>query len=126
VHASTMLVHGKLGVTPGSNATRLLPRDKSAVDRDAGAKSAPELRNHVPEFRRKPGENFGADRLRHTTMERLCDPTRDRRLRVRVAAERDCESNGRLDAVALEERRDRLGDRALAGDIELVARADVA
>src|SRR5687767_4599731 len=54
-------------------------------------------------------------------MERLGDPTGDRRLRVCVAAERDGETNGRLDAVAFDEGDNRLRYRALAGDVELVA-----
>src|SRR5918993_5859801 len=58
-------------------------------------------------------------------MERLGDPARDSGLRVCVTAERDGEADGGLDAVTLEERRDRLRHGALAGDVELVAGANV-
>ena len=90
------------------------------------AESFVELRQHVPELLRKPSQNLDADRLRHAAMKCLGDPARDGRLRVRIAAERDGEADGRLHAVALEEGGDRLRYGALVRDVELVVRTDLA
>lgn len=67
------------------------------ASRHRATKPRPELPDHLAKLVRQPSQYLLSERLRHATIKRLRDPTRDRRLRVRVAAERDGEPK-RLDS----------------------------